>query len=208
MVDLKPVVAKNIIKLRKDKNWTQTELAQKLNYSDKAVSKWEREESIPDVTVLKEIADLFGVSLDYLLEAEHAKVKESASVPKQRKRNRVVIALLSASSVFLIATVLFVFSRLFPDTLGQPAWMVYIYALPVALVVLLVFNSIWGRRAVNAAIITLLMWSILLSVYLSIRIDNIWLIFIIGIPAQIIIILSSILKPAQVKQLLSGKHTN
>jgi uncharacterized membrane protein YoaK (UPF0700 family) len=104
--------------------------------------------------------------------------------------------------------VLFVFSGLFPDTLRQPAWMVYIYALPAALVVLLVFNSIWGKRAVNIVIITLLMWSVLLAVYLSIRIDNIWLIFIIGIPAQIIILLSAVLKPAQVKQLLSGKRAN
>jgi transcriptional regulator with XRE-family HTH domain len=207
MVDLKPVIAKNIINLRKSKNWTQTELAQKLNYSDKAVSKWEREESIPDVTVLKEIANLFGVSVDYLLEAEHAKVKDVA-VPKQRKLNRLSIALLSASSVFLIATVLFVFSGLFPNTLRQPEWMVYVYALPVALVVLLVFNSVWGKRTVNIVIITLLMWSVLLAVYLSIRLDNIWLIFFIGIPAQIIILLSAILKPAQVKHLLSGKHGN
>jgi transcriptional regulator with XRE-family HTH domain len=207
MVDLKPVIAKNIINLRKSKNWTQTELAKKLNYSDKAVSKWEREESIPDVTVLKEIADLFGVSVDYLLEAEHSKVKDVA-VPKQRKLNRLSIALLSASSVFLIATVLFVFSGLFPNTLRQPEWMVYVYALPAALVVLLVSNSLWGKRAVNIVIITLLMWSVLLAVYLSIRLDNIWLIFIIGIPAQIIILLSSILRPAQVKHLLSGKRGN
>jgi len=71
MVDLKPIIAKNIIDLRKSMNWTQAELAQKLNYSDKAISKWERAESIPDVIVLKEIADLFHVKVDYLLEDEH-----------------------------------------------------------------------------------------------------------------------------------------
>jgi hypothetical protein len=72
--------------------------------------------------------------------------------------------------------------------------MVYIYALPIALVVLLVFNSVWGKRAVNFVIITLLMWSILLIAYLSIHVDNIWLIFMIGIPAQIIILLAGKLK--------------
>lgn len=205
MVDLKPVIAKNIIYLRKAKNWTQTELAQKLNYSDKAVSKWEREESIPDVTVLKEIANLFDVTVDYLLEAEHTKAAPAA-VPKQRRRNRLIIALLSASSVFLVATVLFVFSGLLPIPLSQPIWMIYVYALPVALVVLLVFNSIWGKRAVNFLIITLLVWGVLLAVYLSVHIDNIWLIFVIGIPAQVIILLSARLKPAQVKHLLSGKR--
>lgn len=204
MVELKSVVAMNITLLRKGRNWTQTELAEKLNYSDKAVSKWERGESIPDVTVLKRIADLFGVTVDYLLEAEH-KVK-IIPVPKQKKRNRLIIALLSASSVFLIATVLFVFSGILPAALIEPAWMIYIYALPVALIVLLVFNSIWGKRAVNIAIITLLVWSALLAVYLSFRADNIWLIFVIGVPAQVIILLSSGLKPAQVKHLLSGKR--
>ncbi|MGE5494960.1 MAG: helix-turn-helix domain-containing protein [Burkholderiales bacterium] len=204
MVELKSVVAMNITLLRKGRNWTQTELAEKLNYSDKAVSKWERGESIPDVTVLKRIADLFGVTVDYLLEAEH-KVK-IIPVPKQKKRNRLIIALLSASSVFLVATVLFVFSGILPAALIEPAWMIYIYALPVALIVLLVFNSIWGKRAVNIAIITLLVWSALLAVYLSFRADNIWLIFVIGVPAQVIILLSSGLKPAQVKHLLSGKR--
>ncbi len=205
MVELKSVVAMNITLLRKGRNWTQTELAEKLNYSDKAVSKWERGESIPDVTVLKKIADLFDVTVDYLLEAEHTAAK-IIPVPKQKKRNRLIIALLSASSVFLIATVLFVFSGILPAALIEPAWMIYIYALPIALIVLLVFNSIWGKRAVNIAIITLLVWSALLAVYLSFRADNIWLIFVIGIPAQVIILLSSGLRPAQVKHLLSGKR--
>jgi transcriptional regulator with XRE-family HTH domain len=194
MIDLKPFIAKNIIILRKAKNWTQTELAQKLNYSDKAVSKWEREESIPDVTVLKEIANLFDVNVDYLLEEEHANSKKSAAVPKQKRKDHLIIALLSAMGVFLAATVLFVFSGLFPVELSLPAWMVYIYALPVALIVLLVFNSVWGRRTVNFIIITLLMWSILLALYLSFHVNNIWLIFVIGIPAQIIILLAAKLK--------------
>ena len=76
MVDLKPIIAKNITALRQSHKMTQIELAEKLNYSDKAVSKWERGESIPDVTVLKTIADLFGVSLDYLLESYRLLPKE------------------------------------------------------------------------------------------------------------------------------------
>ena len=59
MKDLKLVIAKNIAKLRVDSNMTQNELAQKLNYSDKAVSKWERGESLPDISVLVQIAEIF-----------------------------------------------------------------------------------------------------------------------------------------------------
>ena len=71
MESLKTVIAKNIVSLRKANHLTQTELADKLNYSDKAVSKWERGDSLPDVIVLKQIADLFGVTLDYLVQSEH-----------------------------------------------------------------------------------------------------------------------------------------
>lgn len=195
MMDLKPIIANNIIELRKSRNWTQTELAEKLNYTDKAVSKWERAESIPDVTVLKDIADLFGVTVDYLLEAEHAKGGDpKETVSKQIKRNRLIIALLSASLVFFIATILFVLFGLLSIKASMPYWMIYIYAFPPAFVVLLVFNSIWGKRLVNSLIISFLVWSILLALYLSFNISNIWLIFIIGIPAQVIILLFAKLK--------------
>ena len=71
MDDLKLIVAANITDLRKKNNITQAELAQRLNYTDKAVSKWERGESLPDVAVLKQIADIFSVKIDYLVTAEH-----------------------------------------------------------------------------------------------------------------------------------------
>ena len=70
MVDYKINFSKNLIKLRKSINYTQADLAKKLNYSDKAISKWERSESMPDIYMLKEMADFFGVTIDFLL-AEH-----------------------------------------------------------------------------------------------------------------------------------------
>ncbi len=197
MVDIKPVLAKNIIELRKSNNWTQTELAEKLNYSDKAVSKWERAESVPDIAVLKEIADLFEVSVDYLLEEEHADKKTPPVLSRQKSRNRFIIASLSTMLVFLIATITFVVLGLLSVSL--PIWMVYIYALPAACVVMIVFNSLWGKRFWNFVLITLLVWSILFSIYMSFPKDNIWLIFLIGIPAQIIILLWGRLKKIRFK---------
>lgn len=195
MEGLKAIIASNIIDLRKSQNLTQVELAQKLNYSDKAISKWERAESVPDVIVLKEIADLFHVSVDYLLKADHQQDKTADRiVSKHQKRNRLIIALLSASLVFLIATAVFVFFGLYSVFLSPSSWIIYIYAIPVACVVLLVFNAIWGKRQVNFIIITLLIWSILLTVYLSFLSRDIWLIFMIGIPSQVIILLWANLK--------------
>lgn len=190
MEDLKAIIAKNIIDLRKSMNLTQAELAEKLNYSDKAVSKWERAESIPDIIIIKRIADLFHVTVDYLLTADHADDAKSLHiVTKLMRRNRLVITLLSTALVFLIATILFVFFGIYFASLHNSLWMIYILAIPVACIVLLVFNTIWGRHKLNYAIITALLWSVLLCVYLIFLPYNIRLIFILGIPAQIIIIL-------------------
>lgn len=189
MEDLKPIIAKNIIDLRKSMNLTQAELAEKLNYSDKAVSKWERAESIPDIMIIKRIADLFHVTVDYLLTADHKNDKDLHIVTKVMKRNRLIITLLSTALVFLIATILFVCFGIYFASLHNSLWMIYILAIPVACIVLLVFNSIWGKHKLNYAIITALLWSALLCVYLIFLPYNIRLIFILGIPAQIIIIL-------------------
>jgi transcriptional regulator with XRE-family HTH domain len=190
MEDLKPVIAQNIIELRKSMNWTKAALAQKLNYSDKAVSKWERGESIPDISVLKAITELFHVTMDYLLEPEHPKDRPVPSIVlKYRNRNRLIVTLQSAALVFLVATLVYVFLELFSVPIYVPTWMFYIYAIPVTCIVLLVFNSLWGKGKVNYAIISLLLWSTLLSICLSLQVPNIWLIFIIGIPGQIIILL-------------------
>lgn len=193
MEDLKPVIAKNIVDLRKLANLTQAELAQKLNYTDKAVSKWERAESVPDIAVLKELAALFGVTVDYLLESQHPLKADGPS--RQKRRNRLIITLLSVSFVFLIATLMFVGYNIFKSPF-QHSWILYVYATPAASLVVLVLNSIWGRRrwVTNCIILSVLMWSLLLSFYLSFLSRNFWLLFILGIPGQAILLLWQNLK--------------
>ena len=172
--------------------YTQAELAQKLNYSDKAVSKWERGESIPDVVVLKQIADLFGVTVDYLLEEVHPLKSTMQNMPRQLKKNRALITGLACMLVFLIATVGFVILSL--TTQITRLWLLYIYAIPICAVLLIVFNSVWGKKKRNFFFISLLMWGLLLSVYLTIGIYSNWLIFVMGIPGQVIIVMWSGIK--------------
>lgn len=170
---------------------TQAELAERLNYSDKAVSKWERGESVPDVHVLKMIADIFEVTVDYLLTSDH---HDSTDLPKVSKRmirrNRIVITLLAVSVVWLVATIAFVICGLVLDSF-EKTWLAYVIAVPVSCIVLLVFNSIWGRGKLNYIIISVLMWSTLLSICLILNIGKIWLISVIGIPAQLMILISA-----------------
>ncbi len=192
MVDYKRIIAKNITELRKAVPLTQAELAERLNYSDKAVSKWERGESIPDVIVLKQIADLFGVTVDYLLAEEHDNLSARQSVPFQKRKKHFIITALSCALVFLIATMFFAILGIATDL--TRLWLAYVYCVPICSILLIVFNSIWFNKRLNYLFISLLVWSFLASIYLTIGNYSNWLIFIIGVPAQVIILLWASIK--------------
>lgn len=189
----KSIVAKNIGRLRQASGMTQAELAAKLNYSDKAVSKWERGESLPDVAVLAQIADLFQVSLDWLVRGE---VMSAEPAVKERSHlNRVLITVMSVVLVWLVAALVFMVIHLITGGNVVNA-LVFIYAVPASLIVWLVFNSIWFKPKRNFIIISLLVWSLLVTIQMTILPFgyNVWPIYILGIPGQIIIFIWSKLK--------------
>ncbi len=70
-----------IAELRKEKNMTQEQLAVQLNVSNQAVSKWEASQCCPDVTLLPQLADIFGVTLDYLFGREAAQLPQVIEAP-------------------------------------------------------------------------------------------------------------------------------
>ncbi len=195
-MELREIIAKNICELRIDAGLTQLGLAEILNYSDKAVSKWERAESIPDVFMLKRIADYFGVTVDYLLTEEHKKEPKQELFENELPKNRThaIITFLSVTLVWLIATFLFVLFLITDANLYIPAWMTFIYSIPISALVMLIFNSIWGVHRLNYIIISAFVWTVLVAIYMTLltaSVGNFWLIFLLGIPAQIIIILWS-----------------
>lgn len=195
MAEIKSIVAKNIAELRTNAGMTQIDLAVKLNYSDKAVSKWERGESLPDIAVLMEITQIFGVTLDYLVEEEH--VKQSSP---RRSQNHALITLLCLGFVWLLATACFVALTIssLPNT-----WMAFVYATVVSSIVHLVLNCVWFGGKYNELIISVLMWCILTCIYLSLLVfggHNLWLIFILGAPGQLIILFWSKIRPVNRKK--------
>lgn len=190
MEELKLIIAKNIAELRKKNGMTQAEFAEKLNYSDKAISKWERGESVPDIATLKQIAEMFGVTIDYLLEEDHTKADALMdTLRRDRKRNNIIITLLSFMLVWLLATIIYVSLTYIPDVASP--WHSYVYALPISLIVLLVFNCIWGKRKWTFVLVSLLVWTILAATFIIGFGDITWSVFLIGVPAQIIVLLWS-----------------
>ena len=189
----------NIALQRKRLGMTQLELAEKLNYSDKAVSKWERGESVPDVLTLVQLADLFEIPVNQLLEDPNALPGNPGKLEKamtqvsekalKRKANKNVILGLSSTLVWFIALLVFVFISSFdlPDS-----WIAFFYAVPVNAIVLLSLRSAWRDYRWNRILVSIIVWGTLISLYTTFLVFlnfNMWKIFLLGIPGEIAVFL-------------------
>lgn len=192
-MDIPQIIAKNITALRKNAGMTQAGLAEKIGYSDKSISKWERADGIPDVICLKAIADLFGVTVDYMLTEDHPEPAsaeaDSEETPEPEKpqqlytTNHFAVTLVSIAGVWLLAFVVFIILKLCNVSFGLS----FVIACPVTAILLIVFNSLWGRPSHNFWFISLLIWSILFLVCYAARAYNIWLLMCIGFPATVVV---------------------
>lgn len=212
MDNIKLIIAKNISELRKKMGITQFELAEKLNYSDKAVSKWERGESMPDVLTLVQIAELFEISVNDLLTDPNCLPEETGAVvgrmekavekTLKRKADKPSILGLSSLLVWSVALLLFVII----SSLDIPrSWIAFIYAIPANAIVLLSLLSAWRDFRWNKTLVSILVWGGILSIYVSLLMFvsfNIWKLFLMGIPGQLAVLLWFRLfrKPAKEEQ--------
>ncbi len=188
MDELNLIIANNITNLRTQMGITQLELALMLDYSDKLISKWERGESAPNAYTLKRLSEIFNVTIDYLF-VDHRNEPEAApNEPKKEKAqiNTGVITAIAVLGIWILALLIFVVSWI----LNQPIGTIFIYAIPVSLITLLVLNSVWNKGKHNSIIIIALIASIFLDVYVGLLKYNLWQIFLLLLPAELIVILS------------------
>ena len=177
---LRKTVAKNIAQYRKAHHDTQLDLATKLNYSDKSVSKWERGESLPDVYILSQIAELYGVSVSALI--------GEIQPPKESKPHyHMFILLLSLALTMAVATLLF--SMFMICKVDYPAWMFFVYAMPVCSIICIVFTSLWWGILWQGVSVSALIWTLGLSLYLSFELENVSLIFLVCAALQVLTLL-------------------
>ena len=196
---LRHQIGKNISAYRKREGWTQADLAEKLNYSDKAVSKWERGESVPDVLTLAALAECLNITVNDLLKDPNELPEHTGAVQQamgqvvektlKRKANKRIIQALSSILVWFVALLVFVVL----DELKVPnSWLAFFYAIPANAIVLLSLRSAWHDFRWNRALISMIMWGSILSVYMTLLIllsFNAWKIFLLGIPGQAAILL-------------------
>lgn len=198
---LKTQIGANIAAFRKRAGMTQAGLAEKLNYSDKAVSKWERGESMPDVLTLVQLAEQFDISVNDLVSDPNDLPGEPVGIQKamaqvsekalHRKANKNIILGLSTTLVWFVALLIFVVMSSF-EILERPSYLVFFYAIPANAVVLLSMRSAWHDFRWNRALISVIVWGTLLSIHLSLLVFfglNIWKLYLLGLPGQIAIFL-------------------
>lgn len=152
MEDLKVIFAANLIRLRTEAGLTQLQLAEQLNYSDKSVSKWERGDALPDVLVMKAMADLFGVTVDFLITSHD----EWNVRPVKRHVDTNTVTAIATIGIWLVAAIVFVIFWMS----GNVQWVVLLAALPVMLITWLVLNSVWKNGRNNRWLVAALVVSV------------------------------------------------
>ena len=187
-MELEKIVAANITELRKSKQWTQLELAEKLNYSDKTISKWERGEAIPDAYVLTQMAEIFGVTVDYLLSSHDAWESPEQQESRQEESGYSVnmIIAISVLGVWTMALTIFVMLWLFDIIL----WETFVVALPVSILTYMVLICVFRRRRQLQFVIAAFVLSLFILLYFTLPMQKPWQLFLIAIPAEIIVFLS------------------
>lgn len=186
--ELKLVTAGNLINLRTDAGMTQAELGVKLNYSDKSISKWERGEAIPDAYVLTQMAELFGVTVDYLL-TSHTDW-EPTRTPEDPKEDVVystsVIIAIAVLGVWTLALTAFVALWL----AGMVRWKIFVVAFPVSVLTYLVLLCVFKRTRYLKYVVAFFVLSLFVAFYLLFLNHNPWQIFLISVLAEAIVFLS------------------
>lgn len=186
MDERKATIASNLIRLRLAAGMTQAEVGEKLNYSDKTISKWERGEVTTDVFVLMEIAALFDVSVDYLIKP-HAEIEPIVyNKPQEPHYNTRAITAIAVLGVWTLAFLVF----LVLWWSGYVMWLLPVFAVPVSLVVLLVLQSVFHKGHGNRYIIAAIAVSLVTALYLTFLRNNPWQIFLLLIPICAIVFLS------------------
>ena len=119
--NVKEIIAKNLVELRKKSRMTQGQLAEKLNYSDKAVSRWEHSETLPDIETLCKICDIYGVKFEYLLQEDQPE-KNNPYVIKETLGSKILIMFIALCSLWIGATLI----NIYADVIfGVKVWTVF-----------------------------------------------------------------------------------
>jgi transcriptional regulator with XRE-family HTH domain len=182
--EIRNVIAKNLVELRKRSGLTQSEVAEKINYSDKSVSKWERAEGVPDVYLLSQLAEIYSVAVADFFCDEPVKIK--TAVKRASTKTRILITALSVGIVWLVATIMFFVLSLVGFEPSQIS-VVYFVGWPISAIVLTVFTAIWFPKIATAVSVSMLVWSVAIGIDIYLPLSGAEQIYFVATAMQVLV---------------------
>lgn len=187
------IIAENLANLRKKHKLTQSELALKFGYSDKAISKREKGDTLPDIITLSELCEFYNISIDILLTKDA--FKDNKEYVKNLNKgiivNNAAIELLACSFVWILASIIYIYLLIFSEF---NFYQIFIWALPITCLVMMFFQKVWKLKIYNFVVRSLFFWTLITACYIQFIEYNVWPLFILMIPIQVALILGSIIK--------------
>ncbi|MCD8203821.1 MAG: helix-turn-helix domain-containing protein [Coprobacillus sp.] len=193
--NIKENIARNLVYYRKSYGLTQMELAEKLSYTDKSVSKWERGESVPDIFVLKALADLYGIKVDDFYRDKPRRLHN------RQVRRRLVAALLSIAAIWVVATVIYTVIMVLYDgrDIAENVWLVFLWAIVASAITGVMFTFFYKKRFIYLISLTIFIWSAAVAIFCTVNQYSehtkfLWLVFIVAVPLQVLATLQYLLR--------------
>ena len=181
MENVKAIVSQNILRLRKENNLTQAELARRINYSDKAISRWEAGEVVPDLETIYALSEVFDVPVSQITEAHSEEEDEGSGVGR-----KVLSQIFLCCEIWFIFTALYVYLKL---TRHANVWQLFVWCVPASMLVLWLFNRKGRANILLFVYSTIFVWTFTTCIYLHLIASHPWYIFFIGLPAQGLLII-------------------
>ena len=179
MEDVKFIVSQNLIRLRKESGLTQAEVAKLINYSDKAISRWETGEVVPDLETIYALSEVFGTPVSAITEA-HTE-EELARESGRTLSRRILSQLFLVCEIWFIVCAVYVYFNL---TRNMNLWLLFIWGVPATALALWFYNRREQSGVLLFILATVFVWTFITCVYLHLLAANPWYLYFIGLPLQ------------------------
>lgn len=191
MGNIREIVSENLSTLRRQSNMTQMELAEKVGFSNKTVSHWERGEVMPDLETVERLAEIYGVTVNDIVTRHEADDKMLGTEVVVQRRKKVTIMSLVLVSLWYIALIFFVLANM---AYGTYEWQIFVFAVPCSALCIMVFCAVWGKKKHVVVTLSVFVWTLIAFLYINTYAYNLWMLFLLGAPLQVIILLGANLK--------------
>jgi len=194
MENLREIIATNIINLRKAKNWTQVELARRINFSDKAVSRWEKGEVMPDIETIQRLSEVFDVPMTAIIEKQKNQQQETKTKPTKQE---VLSQIFLVCEIWTILSVAYAYLNI---SSGLNVWKIFLWGVPATVLLLYIVNLRHKHNVSSFVYGTIFIWTFTACLFIQMIHLHAWFFFILGIPIQGMLVVRYLVKHEQRKR--------